>query len=415
MHTGRVQALYVKLHRLGAAVSGGQVGAIGRRHVFESETEWELYRGVIDTLQRTSPWRERLTRAEIESYVNDLISFQASGQTAEQFSAMLTTMEEALRTQGERLFVLPVTGLFLFGARLRLGSVTFLQITRDTLGTLTEECTARVMPSHRAGARQLLGEELTHLIDTTVALLSGPHLTARLRQETVLEARTALHVLRAAVVMTHDNPWAVHLAVSGDERGGWHQGIEIAPLGVDPSARPLDGGLGEDFTVLSEHRRDLTRLGLDAVARALDRPSAERTPWQVTLLRAYHWIGNAQLQPDADAALLCLIIALETLFAPGPQGITGVIADSVALLTRERPREREERSKTMTRLYGLRSRVAHGGAQAVQWTDVHLLRLILRDVMVALTGLSTGWADRAALDQHIRTLKFSTPPPNLMP
>lgn len=409
MRTERVQALYIKLHQLGSSVSGGHVGAIGRRHVFESEPEWKLYRGVVDALQRTSPWRERLTRTEIESYVNDLISFQASGQTAEQFAAMLATMEEALESQGERLFVLPVTGLFLFGDRLRLGSVTFLQITRDTLGTLSEECTARVMPSHRAGARQLLGEELTHLMDTTVALLSGPHLTARLRQETVLEARTALHVLRAAVVMTHENPWAVHLAVSGDERGGWHQGIEIAPLGVDLSARPLDGGLGEDFTVLSEHRRDLTRLGLDAVAHALDRPSAERTPWQVTLLRAYHWIGNAQLQPDADAALLCLIIALETLFAPGPQGITGVIADSVALLTRERPQEREERARTVTRLYGLRSRVAHGSSQALQWDDVHLLRIILRDVMMALTSLSKEWTDRAELDQHVRALKYSTP------
>ena len=51
-------------------------------------------------MQRTSPWRERLTRTEIESYVNDLISFQASGQTAEQFAAMLATMEEALESQG---------------------------------------------------------------------------------------------------------------------------------------------------------------------------------------------------------------------------------------------------------------------------------------------------------------------------
>ena len=100
MHAERVQALYIKLHQLGSSVSGGHVGAIGRRHVFESEPEWKLYRGVVDALQRTSPWRERLTRTEIESYVNDLISFQASGQTAEQFAAMLATMEEALESQG---------------------------------------------------------------------------------------------------------------------------------------------------------------------------------------------------------------------------------------------------------------------------------------------------------------------------
>lgn len=139
MHPKRVQALSAKLHRLSAAVSGKQTGAIGRRHVFESEADWELYRGVIDTQQRTSPLRERLTSGEIEGYVNDLISFQANGQTAGQLSMMLATMEGALDTQADRLFVLPVTGLFLFGDQLRLGTVTFLQITQDTLGPLTEE------------------------------------------------------------------------------------------------------------------------------------------------------------------------------------------------------------------------------------------------------------------------------------
>lgn len=401
MHPEKLRALADSLEVLGQQVTAGHSeGHVLGTYIFSQEEDASRLRKLLDTLGSTEPWASRATRTEVHRLLQEAIHASATSNRAA-VEQMLLSSEQALQNSPARTVLLPVQGIHIARGDLELGSVSFFHLSSARISSL-----AHGYVTGGEALVQAYTRELEHFSNINVSLYHARGSAERVRRDAVLQTRASLQILRALVILSHQAPRQVEIAVSGDERLGAHAGIILEEGGLSASQQPLDDVRVDDLWLHLEALHPYEKLGFDQVRAALRQPHSALNTWQLTLLRAYEWLGNAHQQADPESAFLSLAIVLEVLFTEG-QEVSAGIADAVAFLTTRGVDARRERVKQVKALYSLRSRIAHGQAGTpVTWTDVDQLRFLLRDVLRVVRAASASWTKREELNAHLMMLKY---------
>lgn len=134
------------------------------------------------------------------------------------------------------------------------------------------------------------------------------------------------------------------------------------------------------------------------------------SPLSRRLAHAVSWSGRARFSADVETAALQQFVALEGLIGrEGAQGgtITQVIAERVAFLLGRNARRRRTLDKNIRDLYGIRSKLAHGGAGIELWR-LAVLEGYVRDSILMVME----WADTLqtwdAILERLEAIKWAS-------
>jgi hypothetical protein len=146
----------------------------------------------------------------------------------------------------------------------------------------------------------------------------------------------------------------------------------------EPPTIPL---LAIDSPILSSAEN-----GFDKIWTVLG--STSNTDLTKRILLAVSWIGQSIAEKASSSSLVMAAIALEVLFSPKQTetspSISSQISMSVAMLIGTDSDSRVVRAAEFKRLYGIRSRVVHGGNANVTKMDVDAIQEMARSVIIKM-------------------------------
>jgi len=101
---------------------------------------------------------------------------------------------------------------------------------------------------------------------------------------------------------------------------------------------------------------------------------------------AMQWLGKASVDPVLSRKFLQAMIAIEALLEDKGNGSTIVdqISTAACFILKENMEDRLALKKTIKRMYNLRSRIVHDGAEQVTWKEFNLLYTINNQIIQAL-------------------------------
>lgn len=131
------------------------------------------------------------------------------------------------------------------------------------------------------------------------------------------------------------------------------------------------------------------------------------------IFKSIHWLSMSSRQDRKDNILLCLVIALESLFKPAEgKTIRENIADSVVSILSDQISSYEQISRQMKDLYSKRSNIAHGGTRAakdITDSELSFLGRVVVTVIERCLIRMDDFASREELANWLHDLKLSEP------
>jgi hypothetical protein len=160
-----------------------------------------------------------------------------------------------------------------------------------------------------------------------------------------------------------------------------------------------------DINVL--HVEHMIKIGVFKVSKVMAKLDRELGDYERVLLRAVHWLANAQIQNENENKVLNLITCLETFLTPRDGNPIGTfIAEAVAILLADDLESRKRLKKRVQELYRLRSAVSHGGKKAILDIDLIELQNITGALTISLIHRMEDFTTHKALFDWIESKKL---------
>ena len=127
-------------------------------------------------------------------------------------------------------------------------------------------------------------------------------------------------------------------------------------------------------------------------------------------LRAIHWLGDSQNQPEVENKVLSLVTCLETFFTPEKDSslpISNTVSESIALLMFKGFDKRKNVKRRVKELYDLRSRITHGSKIVITDKDLTELMNFSYAVTRFISQKLNLYKQRKDIQTEVETKKLS--------
>ena len=177
----------------------------------------------------------------------------------------------------------------------------------------------------------------------------------------------------------------------------------------------LDGYHGAWYMSLEDMLRNYTAEEIGLLERIYSAPSLSKMERKI--LQTHYWLGDATFPADNASKFAKLSIAFET--AVGGQvkgddqlreiGITQMLAERTAFLLGQDMGIRLSWHRSVTELYGSRSRVMHGEVDPISDDDLTKWAFLVWKVARALLNRTSQFATVEQFERWVRNQRYSLP------
>lgn len=354
MHANRLSSYSSRLLELAQAACSPLEAGAGRRYILFGvaftllDDAADKYDGLLKDLLRREHWERKFSTGYISSRLGDILIAAVTGEVVQAERMWSDLVNEVESFSREFTVYIPVSGIDLRVPELSLGGIKLISVSQPLRDEMMHQFdfgspkTIEDMGPVWAGARCVaeprrafeLGEEkLRRVLD----LFRYTILFARKRPAPPRRINVGLQGEMSRTTRAS-------LAVCCDSRYNVNQRTGVGPL--------------HDFVVDNQTIEFMSEIGAFEIATLLDREPDSLNDFEEPLLRAFHWVANAQTQDEPENELLNLVTALEVFFTKrGGDPITAAIAEGVALVLGNDLQERRQLNKRVRQLYGKRSDV----------------------------------------------------------
>lgn len=309
-------------------------------------------------------------------------SFDSGKAAAERFVHELVEQLEAYSV--ERTIFVPVVGLNLLVDKLELGAVTFRvfdDMDRSTVFTKLDEFSLNrpgdenIRKANLSLKDRIEGELVGNVCAEYRVIAEPDRAWERAKEE--IRRSTELINFACISMVPPESPQAdstIGMAGETPRLGPWILGVADKEVNthhtVMPNSMPVT--IGETSLI------GFDQIGVTKLSEFLARAGGKTSEWEEALLRSVHWVAYARAQTERENQLLNLFTALEVLFTDRTaNGITALLSESVALLIETDYTQRMELKSFISKMYGARSGISHGGNKTVTESEVRRFRRII--------------------------------------
>jgi hypothetical protein len=303
--------------------------------------------------------------------------------------------------QKKHTVLVPLAGIVWEEAELKIGKVSFKQMTPDDL--------RRRLGAHADSQfTQVLTKEIANSTVTESLVLAEP---IRAKEIAVEETRRALDLLRYSITFIIPVEYK-RLGMNVGIKGDFGEGDVLALILPSPDDQSIAlssvrDGPSLPFHVYKETIEKFQESGVTEVAAILEKAENALSDFERTLLRGIHWFGNALCQKEPENELLNLVTCLEAFLTPDDNNPIGTaIAEGVALLLEKALEERKKLKKKVKDVYAKRSGVSHGGKKAVLDSELSELREVTRKLIRRMISHNKAVQSKKQLLEMIEEMKL---------
>ncbi len=381
----------------GAPLSIGLLFQRGDRGGTLSVEEARAYRGVLTTLDEATGAKRYLTARILEGLVQDAIlaTYESGAPSSPERAAGVKTALKTLQGELERTpdtwtVYLPVSGVDIERGTLPFGRVRFhrkhgaFQVAALRAADAVI-ASGRDSQQNKEALRVAAGSRLRDVTggdsvaEVSVQALDGEGAEVEARHI----AAEVGSVLSFYAGVFSRNSAAVHIGEPPESR---FRHAFVIRKGAALSLRSKALGRGKLLSLTELKSARAQRLQARWVSRVLAKTS--RNGVERRFLSAIVWCGRAHLQERRELRFLLYAIALETLLLPSKsESELGYrLRSRAAHLLAKNVEGRASISAELNKLYSVRSKIVHTGAEAVTDAQLQLIRShVTRAILVCLT------------------------------
>jgi hypothetical protein len=324
------------------------------------------------------------------------LSASARGNEAEAAEVWTDLINEVERFSQRVTVYVPLSGIQLYVTDLKLGGVTVLPVSESLRNELAPKIHFDPDAINELGC-----------VCARVEVIAE---NGRAFELAVQRVRRVLDLFRYTLIFASKNP--------ADERricvglGEVHHSARVSVAFCECTGQTVVNhsrvGAMQDFAIGDEVIRLMSSIHVFELATLLDTEADVVTDFENSLIRALHWVANAQTQDESENGLLSLVTALEVFFSRRDRDpITAAIAEGVAFVLGKTKQERLWLAREVRRLYGRRSGVSHGGRSAIELKDLLQLNWLAASVLRELVARREEFLTPDALHAWIDDQKMS--------
>lgn len=152
---------------------------------------------------------------------------------------------------------------------------------------------------------------------------------------------------------------------------------------------------------LNDHSLKVLReVRIDCLADLIAMPETERSGFVKLVLHALHLFGNSKAIYSTGDRFLNLMMTLEAFLSASGEAVQSV-SEGVPMFLVDSVAERIRLKKSIKDLYRIRSRIAHGDRNTVQFPDLCRLEDITKSFLVAMINNRHKFVSRDALIEEL--------------
>ncbi|HPT25281.1 MAG TPA: HEPN domain-containing protein [Bryobacteraceae bacterium] len=404
MHHAKSESYWLRIQEL-ASVLTGPLGIRDKRRFILIDTACALlddhadkYVSLVQELLRTEQWERKFTRHFVSSRLGKVLVMQATGDSAQAKLMWADLIGEVEAFDLKFTVYIPVSGLDLKVPVLRLAGVDFISIS-DTLRSEFKSTFAF------AAEKEL--EQMSRVWASCVAV-AEPTRAFEFAEQRV---RRALDLFRYAMLIGSKRQQPLRrlgVSLQGEMIQSTRTSLAACSTPHRNTYRTVALGPRQGLLVDEETIHVFSEIGLYEIAELLEREAGGLSDFEAALLRAVHWLANAQTQIEPESELLSLSTGLEALFTRADGSpITSTLAEGIAFVLGGDLKSRLAIKKRVSALYGRRSAVSHGGRTAVDETELSELTDIASNVVRQLCLRRCEFQTRAQLHDWIEKMKMA--------
>lgn len=362
---------------------------------------------LANDLARQPDWSDKVSAGYVEDKLFELIvAIKEFGPSVAE--ARMIDLDDSIGNYSEETVIwVPVDGLILELEKLEAGRVVLWPT--NPVEDAEQRITLMEMRQNDSGESGSLIPVEQPLEGTMTGVNSGAYAEYRVIAEPERAMERALEETRRAVeVLTLAGP-----AAFPNSDGGYSV---VSVRGDVSRYGPIITVVGSDDKYLTQNRpqssaplwlssKSLPKLesrGILDLFEVLAKSPTTLTDLEQALLRSIHWFASAQAQIELENRLLNLITAVESLLSNrGQVPSTIAVAEGTAVVLHDGFEERRETKAFMSKMYGARSGVSHGGAKVVFETEVRHLRNVACELILRISSLRRQVKSRQGLMEYI--------------
>jgi hypothetical protein len=354
-----------------------------------TEDAWGEFNKLLKKLLDGEKWAAKFSETYLSSKLNDILHNalgpDAPSIIARQFEELVG---EFVCFAQERVVFIPLAGIKMHLEQLPIGRVVLRNLTGDQAERLTGRVRLIVMQTgHTEEQKESIFKQFDEKYVTKVRgrVCSEFTVVAESRRAKELaeeETRRALDLLRFSIPCLYGDR-RVMIGLQGE---ACEDGRSTVSITTDNTKLDVGGEVVYHPFEITQQAVDAMRsIGVFEVASLLEKPTHQATEFERAILRAVHWVADAQAQVEKENSLLSLVTCLETFLTPRNRDpISAAIAEGVAILVGDGLEKRKRIKQRVREFYRLRSAFSHGGHGEILDADLGELREIAGELTVQM-------------------------------
>jgi hypothetical protein len=290
-----------------------------------------------------------------------------------------------------------------------LGRIQIIKITEVILKEIIEATTEIIRKTKNSLEEQdfFIREDIEDLsrafsgeICAVYRVVAEPSRAIELAEQ---ETQRALDLLRYSIPVLHRNEDRVRIDLSSQVPFGYQPAITLSSAGYLKNRQLRNS----NYEISAKSLEALEKIRVFELSDILKKPYKDVNEFEKLLLRGIHWFARSQTQVEVENEFLNLTTCLEVFFtSEGGDPISNSIAEGVAFTLGKELAERKRLKRRVKKLYGLRSKVSHGGHSSILARDIIDLKSIAMSLLVKMVEWSKDFSSQKDLVNWIEEQKL---------
>jgi hypothetical protein len=371
----------------------------------------DTYNNLLEDLLVKEKWGEKFSEEYVDKVLQDG-SFNILKYGIEKAREYFVKTCSELETYSTKQIVyIPLGGVEMHDVEnFSLGRIQFKRITKTILEEILEATQTILRKTRHSPEEQELfiqesnenlSKEFSGKICAVYQIVAEQ---TRARELAEQETQLALDLLRYSIPALYRDSSIIRIGLSSQASFIYQPTLTLSSASFVPNRRLLN----RNYEISPNNIAVLREIGVFEVSDILRKPYEQLNDFEKTLLRGIHWFADSQTQVKVENQFLNLVTCLEVFFTPDKgDPISNSIAEGTALVLGNDLNERKRLKKRVKELYGLRSKVSHGGHSSILNKDVFDLKFIAMKLLVKMIKWRETFKNRKNLIDWLEDQRLS--------
>jgi hypothetical protein len=311
----------------------------------------------------------------------------------------------------ENVVVLPIAHLLLSDMELAFPNMVLHTITEGRLAEIRQRYnhildSSKHTEEEKANLRVIVDETTKLMLNLPCAVVTIRGDKDKVLDDATRAAETVVDFLQFVAAKYEYSFKEIRIRIGGDLVTNQPPTIIMASDGS--SIQDIRKRLFEHRFQLEQRHIDEMRIeGFGPLFDALAKPEADRTEFEKVLLRAMHWVADAERQQLPENKTTSYITAIDMFFSTKDEPVTRDVTEGTAVIIGSTLADRTAILAHINKVYDTRSKISHAGDPADREAYVMAKTLAL-NLIARLSAMSSQFESKQSLRSWLKERRLSS-------